>query len=202
MDIGRFDMDRQVSWAKTSDPKSFSQAVPKSQVNGIPVNTAQAYANWPGRRSNDQVIIARPELASNVLQFAPAFADALFALVPGAVSTEYHSARDNDKSAAIEASTGVPRLGDGCSYEVPCNTNSTITFQINNVDYDLAPAQWVIPNLDPRRNNWEMCKTRVYVPKSADSLGGAQIILGAPFLETVYTALRYSAEPELGFGKL
>ncbi|GMK57983.1 hypothetical protein CspeluHIS016_0500150 [Cutaneotrichosporon spelunceum] len=142
------------------------------------------------------------------------------------------SARSNsdsnraDASAAVEASTGVRPLEHGGSYAVPCDTNATITLEFGGVDYPLGPGQWVVPNApSPREENkgaaslsslssrtgngCEMCRTRVFVPMSgspdayADDTGPTpDIILGAPFLETVYTTLSYGEQPMLGFAKL
>ncbi|CAK9783746.1 unnamed protein product [Cutaneotrichosporon oleaginosum] len=177
-------------------------------VNRRYVDPDEVYRNFRRSalysRNNDKpAFTARFEIASDVLQISPKLAEAIFALVPGAVSTEWHGTRSNDdKIASVESSTGVARLEHGCSYEVPCDTNSTISFKFKDVMYDLPPRQWVIPCVDKRRTSNKMCKTRVFVPKTEHVDSSIDILLGAPFLETVYTAIYYEDEPKIGFTKL
>ncbi|BEI89931.1 uncharacterized protein CcaverHIS019_0300010 [Cutaneotrichosporon cavernicola] len=199
---GSIDTANQVAQADAQFPSTGDgQGVRgKVKIEGIDVDGIQRLS-----RDNDQgqTYFMRPELASNVLQLNPNVAEAVFKNFPGAVPTEWHAARENDKIASVESATGVAQLTYGCSYSVPCNTNGTIIIQFDDVMYDLPPSQWVIPNHNSRRNNDQLCKTRVFVPKPQDvRLGSPDVILGAPFLETVYTVLEYGSKPRVGFRKL
>lgn len=153
-------------------------------------------------RENRRLVV-RPELGTDAIHMVPAIAHTMFAAIPGSQLAETKAPRTNfGKATSIEAITGVPSL-DGCTYDVPCNTTTKITFTINGEDYPIPPSQWVVPN-DASDDDDCMCKTRIIVSKEptfGDQL--YDILLGTPFLRTVYSVYKYDAkQPLFGLAKL
>lgn len=84
-------------------------------------------------------------------------------------------------------------------YYVPCDTNSTLAFTLGGKDYTLPPSLWVRPE---SRENSDRCLSML-APAKAEQMGSAAVILGHPFLSSVYTVLNFAEEQaKIGFAQL
>ncbi|BEI82141.1 hypothetical protein CcaverHIS002_0300090 [Cutaneotrichosporon cavernicola] len=134
-------------------------------------------------------IVIRPEMGADFMKLTPQLADQMFAPIAGSSRTPPVQSQPNEDQVC--ASTGMP-TNAGYSYNVPCNTTSTIQIKINGTDYAIPPGKMA-------------CKTRVLVADNENGFGDElyDVLLGTVFLDSLYSAFRYDAlQPQIGFAQL
>ncbi|GMK57990.1 hypothetical protein CspeluHIS016_0500220 [Cutaneotrichosporon spelunceum] len=175
-----------------------SQAAAMAQAAAAATSSDQA-TQGTGQRK----IVVRPEMGVDYIQLSPQIAGQMFGPtghVPGAAATPPIQGPVNE--AEVLRSTGMPSQA-GYSYEVPCNTNATISFTINGTDYNIPPSKWVQTGSSVT-NGTDTCKTRVLVVES-DGFGAElyDVLVGSLFLESTYSAYRYDPQQaQIAFAEL
>lgn len=85
-------------------------------------------------------------------------------------------------------------------YQVPCDTNSTVSLTFGGKDYALPSDQWIRRDPSPRAEGG--CYA-IIGPIKSERMGRASVILGLPFLSSVYTVLNFAnEEATIGFAQL
>ncbi|BEJ17741.1 hypothetical protein CspHIS471_0700090 [Cutaneotrichosporon sp. HIS471] len=148
-------------------------------------------------------IVVRPEMGIDFMKLPPQLAEQMFAPIAGASRTPPVLAQPNEDQVC--GSTGMP-TNAGYSYNVPCNTTSTIQIKINGTDYDIPPAKWVVQAAPGSSGGAQgACKTRVLVADNENGFGNEMydVLVGTVFLDSIYSAYRYDAtQPQIGFAQL
>ncbi|BEI89938.1 uncharacterized protein CcaverHIS019_0300080 [Cutaneotrichosporon cavernicola] len=148
-------------------------------------------------------IVIRPEMGADFMKLTPQLADQMFAPIAGSSRTPPVQSQPNEDQVC--ASTGMP-TNAGYSYNVPCNTTSTIQIKINGTDYAIPPAKWVVQAPSNSTGGAQAaCKTRVLVADNENGFGDElyDVLLGTVFLDSLYSAFRYDAlQPQIGFAQL
>lgn len=95
----------------------------------------------------------------------------------------------------IPGATWLLSSNNDIVYHVPCSITSTITFRLGGKEYTVPAWAWVMPDyVGTGRCMSQIMSTRVADPSSLSS-----VVLGQPFLMTVYTAFKVAESPQIGF---
>ncbi|KAL2117106.1 hypothetical protein VTJ04DRAFT_9274 [Mycothermus thermophilus] len=114
-------------------------------------------AAYDGKTAGSSNVLAYIDTGTSFIFAPPADLDELFKLVPGS------SSYDNSKYR---------------EYEVPCDTKTPITLSFGGAQFDISPADWILPKGDKCVANlygWEVRK------------GTGSWLLGDTFLKNVYS---------------
>jgi hypothetical protein len=122
-------------------------------------------------------------------------ADALMAHIPGMVEW-----RPTEEERRGRNNAGQPFAYQQKYYLVPCDTTQSLSIMAGGQEFAIPPEKWIAPY----HNDSSGCfAVALILPLPASVSHKSIVLLGQPFLSSVYTALRFNETwAEIGFAQL